>query len=482
MRLALLSLCSLLLVCAVGSGQAAKKDGKKDTKPDDSKKSQFDFKTVGGKSLQEWIAEFGSRDPSKRENAMRMVMLFPGEKRREAIGPLLTELKKHRPNKPIDLSVRVSGCLALGSVFGGIEKLDEDDLKHMDEAVKLLKSFSHDGQVIVRTRAVQALAQLGPYALSAIPDVIRVVDDVDTWEARKAGIETLTVLVMNKCVKDKSPPSTTILTTLYKRLEDNSMQVRISAVKALAQFSQPPFSFDKASVSEIGLIKKLQTVANVDTEPALHIWATLAVMTLKHQIDRPHLQPIIKMLRHEDPNVRVQAAQSLGAIGSQLHAIKDSKEPPAVKTIISKDIDQILFTALLTTLDDQDLGVVAIGMGALAQTDQAAAVAPVTRELDHADSGVRTAAAKVLGSLGTKARAAEPALIAHLKDKDDGVVVNCIMALVQMDSQQAIPALEVLSVDPNKEDVIKNAAIDAVKEIRRQKEKKTNPKGKVAPR
>src|SRR5262249_18727423 len=143
-----------------------------------------------GKKLDYWIKEISSKDPSKRENAMRAVVGFGPAKAQQAVPAILAELKKHTAKQPIDLSVRASAAAALGTILSA----KDADPKHIKDAVTILRRLCRDEQVVVRIRAVQSLARLGPEAASAIPDVIAVAQDQDTWDAREAGLKTLTVL------------------------------------------------------------------------------------------------------------------------------------------------------------------------------------------------------------------------------------------------------------------------------------------------
>src|SRR4051812_42599385 len=101
---AILTAASLFLITA-GAQETFKKDKDKDKEEKKETKSVYE---VGGKTLDQWVKEIHSVDPSKREAAMRMVLLF-GDKSTKALPAILSELNKHTPNSPIDLSVRVSG-------------------------------------------------------------------------------------------------------------------------------------------------------------------------------------------------------------------------------------------------------------------------------------------------------------------------------------------------------------------------------------
>src|SRR5262245_39153732 len=107
MRIALSTLTVFAWLCAAGMAQDAKKKDDKAQKP-------AEVTEVAGHDLKHWVGEIASKDPSKRELAMRMVLGFGPEKAQQAVPAVVAELKKHNKPVPIDLSVRVSGAVALG--------------------------------------------------------------------------------------------------------------------------------------------------------------------------------------------------------------------------------------------------------------------------------------------------------------------------------------------------------------------------------
>ncbi len=341
MRLAFFALIAVGLVCAAGAGQEAKK---KDDKASDSMKDATPSE-VGGKTLDQWIKQISTKDPSKREQAMQMVLAFGAKRAQQAVPTIIAELKKHTPNTPIDLSVRVSGAEALGTILGSVK---DPDPKQLKDAVKVLQALCKDGQVLVRTRAVQALRVLGPEAHVALNEVMRVAHDPDTWQARQAGLQTLTVLIL----MEKTPPSSTVLAVYYKALNDNSMAVRIEAIRCVSQLTLAPDSTAYAT-----LLRNME-LATKDVEPSVQIWAHLGVMTVRHAIGTDHLTAIAKMLEHHDAAIRLQSAQALTLIGKEAKPASGS---------------------LIAALRDPDPGVVLGCIVALARMEAANAVPALTK-------------------------------------------------------------------------------------------------------
>ncbi len=341
MRLAMLTLTVFVLLCAASAGQQTKK---KDEKPPNTGTAK-EVTEVGGKTLNKWIEEISAKDPSKRAMAMRSVLAFGPEKAQQAVPAILKELGKHKPvTAPIDMSVRLDGAMALGTILSSAK---EPDSKDIAEAVRILKIFMHDEQVLVRARAAQALAALarfGPNAEihKALNDVIAIAQNLDTWEARQAGLQCLIVLTW----QDKEPPPESVRVCFYKGLKDNSMLVRITAAQALAQYTQ----FKVGTPGYIQLVYNLEN-ATKDVEPAVRIWSHLALITIQMDAKKPaigpqHLTAIAKMLAYPDfdSSIRLLAAQSLGQIGPLA-------QPVSGKLIAAlSDPDRAVVAACIVTL------------------------------------------------------------------------------------------------------------------------------------
>src|SRR5438309_7274143 len=66
--------------------------------------------TLAGKTLDDWIKELRSTDPSVKENVLRTIPLF-GDKAAKAVPAIIDHL-----NPGYDVSVRVNACVALMSL------------------------------------------------------------------------------------------------------------------------------------------------------------------------------------------------------------------------------------------------------------------------------------------------------------------------------------------------------------------------------
>ena len=376
MRWFLFAAMAAALAVSAGVAQEAKKKDKDDS---GSMKKEPEITEVGSRTLEQWIKDINSKDPSKREVAMRTVGMFGPDRAYQAVPAILAELKKHTVTTPIDLTVRLNGATALGSIIGGVK---EPDPKHVKEAVAILKKLCKDEQAVVRFRAVQALPRLGMDARTgALNEVMVCAQDRDTWEVRQAGIQTLAILA----TADKNPPPP-VLAIFYKALNDSSMQVRMSAVQALAMLGP---GVDKPV--QTTMLRNLESLAERDPEPTVQIWAHMGMMTIKKAPSSEHVQPVVRLLNHSEAPVRVQAAQALGSMG-----------PTGAKSTTSP---------LIGTLSDPDPNVVATGIVALLQAEATVAVPALKKLADgsknDAIKSAATDAATALSKMKDGAKKAE---------------------------------------------------------------------------
>ena len=119
MRWFYVPLIGLMISVSVGVGQAPPK--KKGEAP------AAEGPKVNNKTLEQWSKEFGSKDPSWRETAVRAVLLFPPDASIKAVPGLVAELKKHKGSAHVDLSVRVNICIVLSELFRNGQKVNFKD-------------------------------------------------------------------------------------------------------------------------------------------------------------------------------------------------------------------------------------------------------------------------------------------------------------------------------------------------------------------
>ncbi|MDD1774324.1 MAG: HEAT repeat domain-containing protein, partial [Methanobacterium sp.] len=148
------------------------------------------------------------------------------------------------------------------------------------------------------------------------------------------------------------------------------------------------------------------------------------------------IRALINTFNDENPEVRLQAAKSLGLIGEP--AVKPLVEQLKIEeghsrryaTYALKEIgDSSAVRNLILALKDDDWGVrkfAALSLGEIGDTE---AVEPVIELLDDEDYGVKVAATRALGDLGDE-RAVDPIKKARRKatgDKDYKKVANKVL-------------------------------------------------------
>src|SRR5262245_10282661 len=113
MRYWTMSLALILFAAVHADSQDTKKsDAGKDGKGEQKEPTEF-----LGKSYDQWRADLNykaQKDPSKREAAMKAVLVFGLTKAGEAMPEIVADLERH-PKPVIDLSVRVNGVMALNT-------------------------------------------------------------------------------------------------------------------------------------------------------------------------------------------------------------------------------------------------------------------------------------------------------------------------------------------------------------------------------
>jgi HEAT repeats len=341
-----------------------KTKGKETTKEpakESPKEPTYEFKEpseVAGKTFQEWLKLMKeTKDPVRREEAMKYITAFGPTKSHEALPEVIVQLNRHKtePNG-VDLSVRVNGIMALSTIYRqmAMAKKDPPEKSHK-AAFAIYKYFLNDGQVIMRVRTVQGLPSLGPIARDAIPDVIKLTKDTITWEVRKEALQTLTIIARD----DKGAPDPKVMPELRNRAKDISYVVRQTALEALAMLSAPKMppellkALDEDPAVQVRLkvldlltklekemdykdskdrsiaLKKLNAHLPIEKDPILIIWTHGTIITLMKKVTPAHMYPVVNYVTDKDPAVRVQALTMIGLGG------KDAK-PFALTAVLEE--------------------------------------------------------------------------------------------------------------------------------------------------
>jgi hypothetical protein len=301
MRYALMSLLILMFVVGLADSQETKSKGKD--------KTEFVEPTeVLGRTFKEWVKEIHAKDPSRREEAMKTILAFGPDRAYEAVPEILKELNKQKTLN-VDLAVRVNGIVTVSTILRAQKKPDPALLK---DALAVYKMCMKDTQAIMRIRAVQGLPAVGPIAHDAVEDVILVARDPATWELRKEGLQTLTIIAFN----DKGVPSPKLLPELRRALDDSSLQVKLTALNALGLVSHA--NLPKAD--EAANLTKLNSHLTIENDKVALIWTHVTIMSASKDVSKKHVGPIVTALKDADPKVRNQALTALGSIGEKAKA------------------------------------------------------------------------------------------------------------------------------------------------------------------
>ncbi|HTW92338.1 MAG TPA: HEAT repeat domain-containing protein [bacterium] len=158
-----------------------------------------------------------------------------------------------------------------------------------------------------------------------------------------------------------------------------------------------------------------------DPDPARRIAAMQALAEAKDTVSVP---PIVELLKDTLPDIRKQAATSLGAIGDRRAC------QPLAEFYDHEQIEDV-----------QDAGARAlIRLGSFS-------VEPLVGLLSSARPVVRSGAARALGKIGT--RSAVDPLMSLLRDRDPDVRMDAIFALRQIGDARGMEAIASMVQDTN---------------------------------
>jgi HEAT repeat protein len=385
---------------------------------------------LGGKKLEQWIAEIADRDPGVRQAAIRTVVQF-GPLAKKAVPALLVALHD------TDVIIRADAAAAIGLI-----PLDKATLAKAD--IDALKGLLEDPQRNVRLQAAITLSRAGPDAKVAIPGLSAGAADSTSWDVRKACCYCLGQVAVDKT----NGPDSKAITALTRALGDSCAQVRLEAIMALSNLGMPkqPAELDAEKAALQGRLER-------DHDKVVILWSRVLLMFLdKNLVTDRGLTTLAKYLEDNDPHVRAQTARAIGTLGVRAKA----KMPDLIKALQDRE-PEVIVNAIQ-----------AIGM--FGDNAGAAATQAVADMIKEADSRIRASALRTLGAMRAKAYLAD--ITGELKSKDPEVVAAAIDALFLMGelAQPSFPQLEEVAKGEN--EILKAAAIttiDHIKEILRKK-------------
>jgi hypothetical protein len=273
---------------------------------------------VGGKTLQQWMSQLKSNDPSVRAEAIINIVQF-GDPARIAV-PAIVE----RTRDP-EVSPRCKAVLALKYLA-----VEEKDVPKVVDA--LARRILDDGQAIVRYEAAVALGRYTDSAKPAIPALLHGMEDRVCWEIRQMCISNL----RRAAADPKVGPDPRVTRALITAMHDNVEKVRMEATITLGAMGRPNDPNVLASV-----IAALQEHIK-SKDKIMGLWSHVSLMALDDKVTDKSLQAILKLLDSTDREIRVQVLYALRAIGPKAK----SAVPNALEALEDKE-KQVVCAACL---------------------------------------------------------------------------------------------------------------------------------------
>jgi HEAT repeat protein len=317
---------------------------------------------VNGKTLNDWLVDLRSTDPSIRLKAIANIKGF-GEAGQIATNSLMQALREK------DASTRVNACITLAAI-GVTDKFKE-------ECVSRLIPLLADMQGTVRYQAATTLAGLGPAAAGAVPRLVTLSKDPITWEIRAVACQALatTGTIPGKGIDARAWGALLdVLQDKDRHTSDPCFEVKHAALKSLLYMGKPAAQADTAHESKV-----LESLFG-DKNAIIGTWAMLCYMRI-NGVSEAHLISIAKHLRSGNPEVRAEACRAFAIIG------------PEAKSQTNELIDR---------LEDKDITTLVWDIAAISLMKEAGALAlPKLRTMStgHADEGVRQAAKEAIKRL-----------------------------------------------------------------------------------
>ncbi len=287
--------------------------------------------------------------------------------------------------------------------------------------VAALAKGAASGSAKSREEAIDHLADLGPQAKAAVPQLI------EALKAKEPGVRWRSA----RALAAIGPAAGEAAAPLAGLLKDADHHVRSHAAYALGKIGPA----GKKYVSELAALI-------VDPDPRVRR-AAIGALDRIHPDSPEVIAEIAAALSAAEPQVALAAVHSLAAYGKQAL-------PAAIKVLRKaepKSKARYWACVLLAELG----------------ADATDAVEPLTAALKDEDAGIRMQAALALGHIGPGAKAAVPALIAELDDPLTGVGYTAAYALGNIGDKKAVPALKKASL--GKDTLLKTLSIWAIAKV-----------------
>jgi hypothetical protein len=255
---------------------------------------------IGGHTLEEWIKDIDSPDPSIREQAIQTVLAF-GPAARKAIPAITRQVKQLNDIGPQSFAIMALADLVQPAVAAPTDQW-------INDAIRALISVVDSPQAVIRFRAATTLGYMGPQARAAVRDLIPRVTDRSSWEIRKAACFALGAVGRD----DLGYPLVEAQEALAKGVTDReSRGVRLEALQAVIRLGAP--APGKAVPQLVNALK--QRMAQ-ERDKTLLIWVRVAALALvPTDISDKNLAPIVKEIKSPDADVRSTAIKAIALMG-----------------------------------------------------------------------------------------------------------------------------------------------------------------------
>lgn len=393
--------------------------------------------------------------------------------------------------------MRIITSIALASILlATTAKADDVDLTKLTEALG-------SDQAKARLDAADDLGALGSSARAAVPALIKALSDKDAavqWHAAraigsigpgaKAAVGALTTALASDDAKLRTyaafalgrigKPSEPAIPALVKAITDKEDMVQRAAIGAIRNIDADPEIVrpliikaleDADSAVAMAAVRVLAETADEKSVPGLiealkHkeacYWACLVIHELGPAAKDAAL-PVSEVLKHADPEVRLQAAMTLAAIGP------DAKPavPALVKILQDDPQDGVKFAAgyalgsigskddgagpaLVEAAKGEDPFLRIVGIWGLNkvlpgnEVVQQRAVKMYVEGLKSKDKAVRKVAARAVADSDIPFEVRAPILVGAIKDEDPEVIGHVVGALAAMGAKIAPRTAEAL--------------------------------------
>lgn len=339
------------------------------------------------------------------------------------LAPLLSALLTFAaPPPPQATPVRSPGDATVEQVGGKTFKQWIDDLKSPDAST--------------REEAIRALVLFGQDTPKAVPELVKRLRDPDSSPRVRACI----ALSMIEIRKDDLPK---VVQELGIRLQEDSQAiVRYYAATTLNGFGED------ARGALAGLVKGVTDPSTWEIRHA----CVLALRSAGHDTNQaPYAtaeRALLQAIKDPTYHVRLEAIMTIGALG--------------------RPADPVLYAAVKNGLEertnDRDLTVRIWSYASLMSLEDVASekwLKALIKHLTDKEAKVKVNAARGLGALGTKAKAAVPALLDTLGDKDVRVVAAAAWALTQMEGLSGSSRATLLAQLKNQDSNVRAAVAQA---------------------